>query len=420
MRVSPSFTLSLLTEFTFRHCLRLTEPTSAALGRMTALYARYGLRVIRLELPYEFNSSLVDQVTGQSLLPSSLTDLRLGHRYAMPVTGPPVYLCDVLEEDEAAKDSIDDRVRLYHTRMTASQMMTRGPSESSMNQPIPPGALPLTLQRLQIGWNWNQYVVAGALPPSLTWLRFGADFRQHLSVGVLPSSITHLSLGESFDHELLPGVLPASLIELEVGWMFDQALHSGSLPAGLRRLTMFGKYNYPFPPGILPSSLTHLHLGDHYNQPLQPSSLPSSLMHLCFGERYNLPLTAGLLPSSLRELHFVPWQKSGSFGASAKFSQPILPGQLPEGLESLVLPLNYPHEVGVGVLPDSLLVLDLGKRYFSTELGLRGVDRVIPRGLRWLRMRQGDHERVQDELPAGMQCCWHDEVRRDANQYSQR
>jgi hypothetical protein len=175
---------------------------------------------------------------------------------------------------------------------------------------------------------------------------------------------------------------------------------------------MSGKYKHPIPPGVLPSSLTHLHFGESYNQPLQVGSLPSGLVQLWFGRQYNHPLTRGVLPSSLRELHFYPSTPMHGMEPS-RFDHPILPGQLPEGLECLVLPFKYQHEVGVGVLPDGLLALDLGLRYLSRLFGQGRevtLDGVLPRGLRWLRMRKNDHDRVRVVLPPDVQCCWHDEL----------
>jgi hypothetical protein len=403
MRVSPSFSAALLTGFTFHRQFQPTEPTPAALGRLTALYDRYRMRVTRLMLPAEYNSTLLDKSTGQSLLPSSLVDLQVGWVQGPDVGDDSVHRCDLIKEDDAAKQSIEQRVELYRRRMMATSFVDLESTVSRMDEPIPPGALPPTLERLQLGSLYDHPLHAGVLPSSLTHLVLGICFNQPLLVGQLPLSLTHLAFSETFNQPLLPGVLPPSLLELDLGWSFNQPLEPGSLPAGLRRLTMGKSYNHPIPPGVLPPSLTHLHFSERYNRPLQVGSLPSGLVQLYFGEEYSHPLTAGVLPSTLRELHF----NSTSFRGPGV----ILPGQLPDGLESLVLPHTYQHQVGVRVLPDGLLVLDLGVNHFSTAFKQGRevlVDGVLPRGLRWLKMTRNDDDRVRHMLPPTVQCCWHE------------
>jgi hypothetical protein len=413
MSVNSTFTDAVLTHYTFCRQFEPTEPTSAALARMTALYSRYHVQIAHLMLSEWYDSTLVDEVTGRSLLPSSLTDLQVGQLFMVDTDRDSVYLCDLIKDDDGAQDSSEDRVELYRKRMMAPYLVDQGSTECRMNEPLLPGALPPKFECLQLGSAYNHPLLAGALPSSLTRLLLGRCFNQPLLACQLPSSLTLLAFGEDFDQPLLPGVLPPSLLELELGWAFNQPLQPGSLPPGLRRLTMSGQYNHPIPPGVLPSSLTHLHFGKHYNQPLQVGSLPSGLVQLYCDREYNQPLTAGVLPSSLRELHFVTmWNEDRLEYISSSFDHPILPGQLPDGLESLVLPRDYRHEVGVGVLPDGLLVLDLGFRYFSRAIGRRGgviPHGLLPRGLRWLRMRWRYHRRVKDMLPPDVQCCWHDE-----------
>jgi hypothetical protein len=410
MRVSSAVTAALLPGYTFDRWFRPTEPTPAALARLSALYERYHMRVSRLELQYGYTSTLMNEETGQSLLPRSLIDFRAGERWRRQVYADPVYLSEVVDVDERVKDSIEQRVELYRWRMMVPFLIHQDAAHGEVNQSLMFDALPPTLKRLQLEHSHDQPLCAGDLPSSLTHLQLGRCFNQPLLACHLPSSLTHIEFHYNFNQPLPPGVLPPSLLELELGWKFDQPLQPGSLPAGLRRLTMRGVFNQPISPGVVPPSLTHLHLGQGYNRPLEFGSLPAGLVQLYFGTGYNHPLTAGVLPSSLRELHFI---------RHSLFNHSILPGQLPDGLESLVLPRNYDHEVGVGVLPDGLLVLDLGAVYFSDAwIGQRWETIShphgwLPRGLRWLKIRERDHRGLQSVLPPTVQYCWHDEERYD-------
>lgn len=59
------------------HQLVLRPATSVEMYRTLAFYAKHGILVTRLSLPFEFNEPLLDE-HGKSILPSSLIALALG------------------------------------------------------------------------------------------------------------------------------------------------------------------------------------------------------------------------------------------------------------------------------------------------------------------------------------------------------
>ncbi|EGC38760.1 hypothetical protein DICPUDRAFT_148547 [Dictyostelium purpureum] len=81
---------------------------------------------------------------------------------------------------------------------------------------------------------------AGSIPKVHT-LSFGKDFNQPLEPGAIPLTVRSLSFSDEFNQPILPGALPSSLESLSFGRYFNQPLEHNSIPQGLK-VIRFGKY----------------------------------------------------------------------------------------------------------------------------------------------------------------------------------
>lgn len=107
---------------------------------------------------------------------------------------------------------------------------------------------------------------------------------------------------------------------------------------------------------LLPRSIKQLTLPSFFDQSINPGDLPDGLETLLSGldSWFNHPFQHGSLPSSLKSL---------MFDHESIFNQPIPPGILPSSLTSLKLGDQFNQHLDVGCLPDSLITLDLGRQW---------------------------------------------------------
>ncbi|GAM28325.1 hypothetical protein SAMD00019534_115010, partial [Acytostelium subglobosum LB1] len=263
--------------------------------------------------------TIIDQLQ-PSLLPSSLTNLKLDHLLNPPKPG------DLPSSITSLKFGKHFNLELGVDVLPRSlQTLTFG---KKFNQPLSPGVLPRSLQSLYFvkDGEFNQPLELDVLPPQLSKLsllsRRNQDFRVHSSfwppslqtlvVGnlwnysphhghlPLPPSVTSLSI--QLELPITSGAFPSTLVHLTIGNAFNQLLQVGALPSSLVKLSFGDAFNQPLPTGVLPSSLVHLSFGDSFNQPLPTGVLPPSLSYLSLGREFNQGLKQTSLPRSLQIL----------------------------------------------------------------------------------------------------------------------
>ena len=371
LRVGRTAALSLLPGFTFRSHVFLPE-TEGQLWRLKALYGAYDLRVTRLCLPAGFE---VRHFTDRSPFPSSLTALLFA-----PVTSSSYSFerrCPTYNVfDDAGDSAVGCAVDCPWTRLRR-RLRTDGKEDDEaeyravMQRPLrpvqaltsrhgfvgnvfscgqlPPGLLPHGLRRLHIAVSLDVPLLVKSLPSTIEVLQVdGYIAHEALSIGVLPKSLRHLVM-EQWNYDLHPGFLPPSLERLSLA-AFNQPLDFDVLPASLKALQLFS-FTHPLLPGVLPAGLTHLSMSNFHDQ-IDEGVLPPSLVSLDLGPRsQNSLISPSVLPHSLRVLSLYT---HGEY--------PLWPGPLPTGLAVL----HWTHEGPPitplpGQLPDSLLVMDLGR-----------------------------------------------------------
>ena len=353
--------------------------------RSLAFYARYHIRILRMCLPADWDEPLIDQETGQSLLPASLVALTIGQSRGLSVAHAAFDDSGSEQEGENGEkeEHTDEEADFYrrvrpvdtdgHDEGTAWDVLQFGACDGRFNLPIPPGALPSGLRFLQFGTHFNQKLQVGSIPDSVQVLQFGECFNQAVRIAHLPASLTHLVLGH-FSYPLRPGMLPAGLRRLHSG--IGQMVLPGALPAQLQHLSLGVMFDQSLDNTLIPLSVTHLRFGVRFNQPLQLGSIPHALVHLNLGFYFDHPLLPGVLPTSLRELVL-----------SVSFNQPLQPGSLPDGLNVLAFSVSYNNQskfqqqLQPGVIPTSVTVVSMGKQY-----GAALVAGGVPSSVRWLRL----------------------------------
>ena len=343
--------------------------------RLKALYEAYDMRPTRMALSKDMEELELEEGSGRSPFPSTLTDVLLD---VLPESYDDLSTMFDPEVAELA-ESIDclwtypqarSEDRHYKQLLTDCRqpVQSLGASFGKIDCLLPRGILPQGLRRLQIPFSFTPPLLVGSIPSTVEVLQLSFDFCYPLSVGTLPSSLVHLVMCR-FDLPLSPSVLPPSLQRLRLdAWSHPLAV--GVLPAGLQALMMWG-FNHPLHPHVLPDGLTHLVLG-HFSHPLSVSSLPPTLVSFELGFRFDQPLLPNVLPSSLRV-----------FFHSSASRRPLVPGALPEGLAVLhwnwgVRP-NGMDFLPPGSLPSSLRALNLNGSLPIDVIG-------VPNTVRWLRI----------------------------------
>ena len=216
--------------------------------------------------------------------------------------------------------------------------------DNGFSLPIAHGVLPAELEQLRLEscTSWN-HSLAGVFPADsrLRELHIKGAFNQSLR-SVLPSaSLAVLNLtGSNFNHPLDELQLP-NLTALSLGGRvaagFDVSILAGSLRGlpSLRLLDLSSAcaFNHEIPLGALSDSkhLTSLSLPQTYSQPLLPGVLPQSLRQLRLGGG-DVELHVGCLPDELLSLVVGDCKD-----ADCRFNQPLPAGLLPTSLTELYL-----------------------------------------------------------------------------------
>lgn len=167
--------------------------------------------------------------------------------------------------------------------------------------PIEPNSLPPTLKHMELSWDYNQLLVPRSLPPNLHSLILSAKFNYSID-GILPSSLQRLELGGEFNQPIKRGTLPFGLKVLRLGSRFNCLLEIGALPNGLEVLIFFDGYSHPIPPALLPSSLTCLQFNNHFQQSIEKGFLPPKLTTLQFPPEYCGTIAKDAIPPTLQRL----------------------------------------------------------------------------------------------------------------------
>ena len=392
MRASRSITETLLSGYAFvDHAFTFYSRALADVKCCIDLYARYHMRIVRMCLPRGWNRPLVDDSTGQSLLPLSLVCLAIGfdcgeENVARSAAYAPLdgsadkrHVAGTVtdssgRQDRGSEREGDDREfwRLFRSMEWGSHIWHYSDCLGAFNKPIPPGALPHGLRFLQLSGEFNQPLQVGSIPDTVEVLQFGVSFDQLLEEGQLPASLEYLLLGFLHNQPLLPGVLPAGLKRLSLAVHYNQLLQPGTLPPRLQQLALGELYKLPLNPGVIPPSVTRLRLSRHFNQPLQVGSIPYGVEYLNLGSRFDQTLSPGVLPRSLRQLV-----------VSLELEHDLLPGSLPDGLEVLAFDGRslFQQSLQPGIIPSELIALSMGDTY-AAKLVAGG----IPATVRWLRL----------------------------------
>ena len=384
MQASRSTTASVLSGYAALDHV-FTFPTTADAKRSMPLYARHHIHILRMSLPGDWNESLADSESGQSLLPASLIALTLGPEdFIVFLVGTVVYAAfngsdryrwEVQWDGKEETKQLNELFEHWQEKSSCDtwDIFQHCSGKGSFNQPIPPGALPHGLRFLQFNDNFNQPLQVGSIPDTVEVIQFGAEFNQPLDIGHLPASLTRLIFSTEYNQPLLAGVLPTSLRQLNLGVKFGHQIQPGTLPPQLQGLSMGWDYLQPILPGVIPPSVTHLRLSRFYDTPLQVGSIPHGvvLLHLG-GDSFNQPLLPGVLPTSLRELVI-----------GRRFNQVLQPGSLPDGLKLLAFDQQsyFSQTLQPGVIPASVVAVSLGEVYKQ-----KLVSGGIPSTVKWLRL----------------------------------
>ena len=291
--------------------------------------------VERLRTGYTFNLA-VDGLR----LPKSLRSLHFGEQFNQRL--------NLLELPVGIKqlhisDHWDRPVEQLPTLLEGLQQLVFG---HRFNQPLTGLRLPNSLLVIEFGDCFNQPVEKLlSLPPQLQALRFGMYFNQPVERLPLPASLTQLHLSFSFSYPLRKWSPPAALTDLVLGCQWNLSPTDLLLPTGLCEFQLPVQFQ-PEADDIellsLPSGLTNLQFGSTwawpcparwvkqacevysslFDKPLQSMRFPPALQRLHLGYFFDRPLSGTAWSSSLTHLIL-----------SARFSQPILQGDLPKTLQ---------------------------------------------------------------------------------------
>jgi hypothetical protein len=105
--------------------------------------------------------------------------------------------------------------------------------------------------------------------------------------------------------------------------------------------------------GLLPKTLKYLHLPRHFNRKLNPGDLPDGLQELIMSDMYTHEIIPGVFPASLKSLTFYSRQSLHT----------VVSGIFPENLEHLTIDCKYNGHIHVHIIeknyPQKLLSLEL-------------------------------------------------------------
>jgi FNIP Repeat len=132
----------------------------------------------------------------------------------------------------------------------------------------------------------GQVVLLECLPMGLEKLTFGEEYNLPIPIDILPNSLRTLIFGAKYNQVIDVNVLPQGLEVLIFGKHYDCAFEPEVLPNSLKTLVLGDFYEHQIVRGVLPSSLTYLNLGANYSAWLSPGALPDSLIYLACDEKF--------------------------------------------------------------------------------------------------------------------------------------
>ncbi|KAN0040262.1 hypothetical protein ACTA71_012152 [Dictyostelium dimigraforme] len=244
------------------------------------------------------------------------------------------------------------------------------------NQEFEMNVLPPNLKELILGQDYIKEIKDNVLPITLKTLVINnSKWCQPLTPNLLPDSLTYL---EILGYQNLPNNLPRKLNYLNLGKSFNQPLGKRGLVGSLfNALTFNYNNNYDsttIPPNVkslimpafnqriyaneLPTSLTYLEITGFTE--LFPHCLPKQLKVLIVSNFFNgnKPLKRNCLPCELEHFEMI-----GPFNQNIEW----LPN---EKLKTLKLGKCFNKDLPIGLLPNSLKLLEISNLSFNKDIHL--------------------------------------------------
>lgn len=211
--------------------------------------------------------------------------------------------------------------------------------------------LPSTLQHLDIHYKCSFHFEKDALPLSLEKLNLGKYYDQVITEGILPPFLTELHFDPTYSQKIDTSLLPVTLISLKLGTSFHPIPNKDRLPC-LKYLHLGDSFDQVIDKNIFPDTLKEINFGKNYNQPIFPDVLPNSIIILHFYKKFNYSLD-GLLPTSLKCLII----KNKTYSHKIK--------QWPTQLNILKINLEYQN---IKLLPISIKALHIIDKFDLTKI----------------------------------------------------
>lgn len=172
------------------------------------------------------------------------------------------------------------------------------------------GRLPTGLKRLRMDLNFHQSIrdVMPLLPITLEEVTFGSNFNQPVGGVEWPLGLKKVAFGASFNQPVEDDSIrfPPHLEELQFGFRFNQPIAGVAWPASLRHLTFQDHFNQPIAAVCWPEGLQELRFGRVFDKPFssggQAVRWPTRLCKLAIGKNFNQPVQGLCLPPGLVEL----------------------------------------------------------------------------------------------------------------------
>ncbi|KAK5580822.1 hypothetical protein RB653_000846 [Dictyostelium firmibasis] len=308
----------------------------------------------------------------------------------------------------------------------------------SFNSVINENILPKGLLKLKLK-GFNKLIIRNSLPTSLLDLELGRNYNRAISAyGTLPSSLTSLTLGQRFVHVIYTGTLPPTLKKLIIQSInYNQRFEKRSLPDALEHLEFHknGFFNQPIGDKYLPPNLKTLILPRQWSNNLEPilpqqipigvtnlqfhsnecslflrnDSIPLSVLnlrvngilsnHISYSKGCEKILKGSFIPPSVTQLetgtivnlsHCINLK---NFILDESFNQRSLTkDSIPLSVINFKLPALWDRKLSVGILPNSIKVLDLGS--FNHEIE----ENVLPQNLESLTMNSWDQPSINKNI----------------------
>lgn len=296
---------------------------------------------------------------------------------------------------------------------------------SSLNQSLDPGIIPNNVETIIFMNNQsNNLLQIGSIPFGIKKIDF-STLNQSLEPGIIPESVEELIFGSNCNHLLKIGDIPSSLKKLTLRY-YKNKINKDVIPYGLTHLTFVGNF-CDLDKDILPNTITHL-IFEHITIPNQqglkcfipnsvkylkipdllnpiiPGDIPNGVedLILCgYGSIHsddivNYELIEGCIPNSVKDLEFMCYD-----------NKTIKKGDIPEGVLKLKFFNCSNLKIETNAFPDSVIELDLGNCY---NYNLK--PNILPKNVKKLNLNMYsgkiDYNVIPDgviELDLGLVCC---------------